>query len=629
LSSEIPLQPLNWCHRLQQREPAQGFASRAAALNGVDLSTLLQEVRISHLGVHQGTEASIREVAALGDLSAAETEALIRYTPVRHPDEQASSIAGEMFATGSVLRTSFRFCPYCVQEDVADFEGPVAARPWLRLEWMIAPIRSCSRHKVCLLEACGVQGRYQALDFASTMAERVLPELDRLSDEADPSPSTAFDEWVIARLDGVRDPCNWLDDAPLQAGILFCEALGVSELHPPKVMVRQFNTRDWATAAAAGFQVCSQGEATVHELLSRLVNAQMNTRGTLGILDTYGYVFRALRRTAHLPEYGKFRDAVRSHAFESLPLEAGTEVLGVALEKRRVHTARSASLETGVHSSTIRTLLARRGAKWAARGSGIRDHRLFFAAEEIDGLLASVRGSLSTPAIVKATGIPKWHLWSMISQGFMPTLSITQHKDPNAKHRIARADVEAVMNSLFDGAVPVECAGGRRLPIHLAIKAARTSVSNVIAFLFRPDPKWKGRLQGGTRYEHILIDADELIAAVRKDRPASGLRWEDVVQLIPGLNGAKISHLAALGVFEVTTGFSPNAQRHVSLLAPESVAAFRAQYVTLGELCRTTGMRPNQVIRRLQLAGIKNAFPPEQVSFHCYVRQAATQAMSA
>jgi hypothetical protein len=615
-----PIQALQWRHALQSREPAAGFASRLAALNGVGLGTFLRDMGIQHRGLDHGTEEAVRDVAALGGLADADAAALRRYTPRRLADERACTVAAERFGPGSVHRTYFRICPHCVAEDLARFEGPRAARPWLRLEWLIDHVRSCGRHQVALMDTKPIRRRFQTFDFAETIGAQVLPELDRLTGEAGRAPRSAYEDWIVARIDGTRDPANWLDDVPLSAGIAFCEGLGVSAIHPPKVRTAGFGRTEWAAAGAEGFLVASRGEDSVRELLERLVGAQAGTRGVLGLRDTYGYVYGLLHRAMSDPGLEKFRDAVRRHAFDTLPLEPGTDVLGVELEARRVHTVRSASLVSGAHSRTIRRMLVRKGVPEAAKGSGLRDHRVTVRAEEVEAALTKLKDAMTAPAVIEATGIPRLHLRSMIAQGFLATLT-DSHKEAHAKHRVARTDVDALMQRLFAGAEQVGAPTGRQMTIMAARLAATASVDDIVGFVLRGELRWKGRLGREPRYEHLLVDADEITALIRKEPAMSGLTKAEVERLVPGIGTTSVNGLVALNVLDTAQEFSPEARRLVRVITRESAEAFRDRYVALGELCEWTGLHHKKVRQHLRQGGIEEAFPYESAGAFFYVRR--------
>lgn len=626
MSTDSAIQPLGWAHPLQKREPASAFASRLAALNGVDLRTLMADMAIPQSDVFCGTEAATRDIAALGGLGAADTEELIRYTPLRLPSNGATRVGSERLGKRTVSRAFIRYCPHCIREDIETFKGPEAARPWLRGEWLIENVRSCRRHNVWLALAAPIDGRGGAPDFAATISRTALRNLNALLRDAVPSPPSAFEDWIVARLDGIRQASNWLDDMPLRVGIEFCEALGVSSLHPPRAGVGKFSTIQWARAAEEGFGLASAGEKGMEPMLSRLVQQQSTTRGQMGLFDTYGYVVRRLRRTGKDPDFEKARAALRRHAIEYLPLAPGTDVLGETLDRRRLHTIHTASVETGVNVRAIRTVLVRKGLYTADAAAGLTNHRINLSVEEFEREIRRLGDAVNADTVKQITGIPRNHLTSLISLGLLPSLTDFNNIE-RAKHRFARDDVDGLMERLFRGAEAVTDATERQMTIQRARLIALAKLDDLLRWVHDGTLRWKGRLGNELRYENLLVDVDEVVSLIRNNREITGVHYDSVGQFIPGLTGTAAIALARLGAFQTLEEFSSRSRRAVNALTPESVKDFRERYITLVELCRIGGFAPKRGVNRMRAAGVEPAFPYDAIRVKVYPRHAAMAAM--
>lgn len=616
------LEPLGWRHPLQHRETAVGFASRLSVLNGANLENFARDMRLSARDLDLGFDWALMDLAVLGGLDPAGVDALRRYSPTRIDGERASVLAGERLGASSVTRTFFRFCPCCVAEDLASFEGARAARPWLRLEWTISHVRSCRQHDVALVNAAPVRKAFQPFDFSETMAADVLPDLDRLVGDAVPATHSAFEDWIVARLDGIRDHGNWLDGFPLGAGIAFCEALGVSALHEPKVQTKFLKERAWAEAGAEGFRLASGGEEGLQGLFARLVAGQADKRGVLGLRDTYGYVYGLLEKTVEQEEYASFRDAVRRHAFDNVPIEPGTVVLGEELKERRLHTVRSAAAVSGANSKTIRRLFARKGVEEARGGSGRTDHRVIVKADEVSAVATALKEAVASGVTLKIVGTTKRIFDRLVALGYLPTVNGSE-KEAYAKHRFSREAIDETMRRFFDGAVDVEEPGPRQMPLGAARHAAVCSTDDVLHMVFQGRLKWKGRLRGGTKYEDLLVDVDEVTALIRGETTKAGFAKADLEAFIPGLGASSYRKLIAAGVLETAEEFSPEARRVIPVVTRASGEAFKERYVTLGELRQRTGLHFKQIQQRLRQAGVSEAFPYEAVGTFFYVRAEA------
>lgn len=605
--------PLAFRHPLQPREPAAGFAARLAALNGRSLPEFLREMSISSRGLDVAEKSAIRQIAFLGS---AEADRLVRYTPLRK-GEKFYTVAGEVFLRKSIKRTYFSYCASCLTEDLDAFEGPLAARPWLRVEWMLTHMKSCPRHRTFLCEARPERMPFAHFDF-NEMIRQVVPRLAveaSMAAEADASP---FQDWLLARLQGVRRETNWLDGVPMYAAVAFCEALGVSSLHPPKVRTAKLTETDWAAAADEGYRIAYAGAEGLHALLSRLNRGQAATRGFWGPRDTYGYAYGLLQRTLADPAYEKFRNAVRSFAVETMPIEPGTDVLGVVAGERKIHTVRTAAKDSGLHALTVRRLFNRMGVEEAADASGKMDHRIVVKADDLAAIIAELRNALSSPAVEKHLGIPKDHLKQLVSDGHLKALAKSDRR--YGKRRFSLSDIEAFRRRWFDGAVEVAAASGRQVDIAEARRVSTCSISRLIEIVLSGKLKWKGRLAGRDDYMAIVVDADEVTRIVRSDASRSNLTKEEAERFLLVTRGPTVNALIRVGHLTVLEEFSPDARRNIPVVSRPSAETFRQRHVSLVELCQRTGLHHKQVRSQLSMSGIYPVLPEAEVGAFFYDR---------
>lgn len=620
MTVELPLQAMGWTPLLQHREIAQGFVSRLAVRNRVDLRQMMQDTGVRQADVERGGERATRKVAELGGLGMAKTDALIRFTPrrPREPGYGLPSVAGANLPAQSICLWRFRICPHCVADDLGTIEGPVSARPWLRLEWVMDHIRSCPRHHVALVSGTTVTGGYKRFDFSWAVAEEVLPRLDALRCSSKTLPSSPFEDWIMSRIDGVRDPSNWLDDVPLHAAIRFCEGLGISSLHKPKVAVSKLTESEWTAAGNEGLAIARGGEECIRQALGKLFDAQARTRGVLGLTDTYGYVCRVL--SGEDPAFEKFRGVVRRHAFDNLPLESGSLVLGERLPKRRLHSIRSAALAADTTHQTMRRIFVRLGIAEAAADSGLRDHRVLIEADRIEAELAHYRDAVTTCAARAATGIPRLHLDEIIARGFIRTV-FGSDAQAGAKHRLSKDDIRSFMRRLFDGAVPVTAPLPGRVDIMTARQVAGASIGDVVALIIGGRLTWKGRVGHGDRYERLLVDGSEVRTLLRTEPLRTGLTKQEAAKEIQGLRSDGVTTLVSEGLLDVTMEFCPLNRRRIEVLTRESVDAFKARYILFGEICRRTGLNREALRSALNGTGLTAVFSDRQQSTYIYERR--------
>ncbi|CAO4164105.1 TniQ family protein [Methylorubrum populi] len=615
--------PLNWKVPPHLREPAAGYASRLAALNGVDFVDLMRGSGISARAVHGGRKLAVTDVAILGGLDNAAAEMLARHTPYRGTKDALPGIGREKLGWTALRTASFRFCPHCVAQDLveAPHDVPVAARPWLRLEWMIEQIRSCSTHSVRLAETTrAVNG---IADFSKTMSNEVLPRLDHLRAAAEPAGSNDFEEWVRRRLDGTKDPDSWLDGMSMHAAIAACEWIGLERLGDVRAHRSRIDDAEMAAISHDGYRVAAAGVPGIERFLDTLV-ARGQAQGSLGMKPTYGCILTGLEDTLADPEHEAFRTIVRRHIMENIPLPAGSLVLGDVLAERRLHTISSAAEASATSRHTLRAIFARSGI--TSQIGDPNQPRLTVRVDQFEGRLREFAAALKIDEVVGAIGIPKKHLLELIARGMVPTLFGSREVN-KARHRVARADIDAFMNHLFQGSELVDVPNARQVPFGRACFIASTNIGDVVGLILAGRLGWKGRLRDGRRYTDMLVDADEVTRVLQGDAPQRrSLTKTEIGEEMEGMRLDVVGAMIQSGRLISVEEFCPTTRRRLRLVDRDSFEAFKARYVTLTEICHMRNIDARVAVKHLAAAGCIPAFDRASVGNAIYERTACLDA---
>jgi hypothetical protein len=620
---EVLPKPLSIRHDHQHLEPSMGFAARLAAVNGRTMRDLLHDMRIDRRALANGVPHAVRRLAALGSVCEAD---LVSSSPRRSGPGKPNAIGEEILGPRAVHRTHFRFCPHCLQEDLDAFGGPAHGRPWLRLHWTVDSVRSCPRHGVFTVDTAVAGSRFEHFDFSRAIRS-VLEDLPTLAAQATASPPSPFQDWLLRRLDGVRDPGNWLDHFPLYVGMEWCEALGLSALHPSRVRVSDLARRQLAEAADEGFRVSSLGGHGITDLLNTLNGGQRRTLGVWGLRDTFGPAYALLQKTAEDASFGPIRDLVRTFAIANVPMDPGTVVLGRAIDKPALATVRSIARSAGIHDNTARKLFEQKGLGRGGLEGGLTNHRVTVLVDQIDETFSRLNGSLFSSQIKREFQIPRTHLTALIAIGALPSLRLAGG-GPSTKHRFARTDVARLMERLLEGAEEVPVPTPRQLTIWDARAAACTSLENVLSMILDRRLAWKGRLAARSDYASVLVDADEIIGLVRVEPPRDGLTAGEAAVFIPGLKAESIPRLIEAGALSTTAEFSPQARRKVRVIPRSSALAFMRRYTTLGEFCRQHGFNAKRGEAMLRRLGVPTAFDPTAILAFVYERSSVEAAVT-
>ena len=296
MTDGMDITPLEWCRPPKPREPAGGYASRLAALNRIELWELASAYGLSAQAINAGHDTAVRAVARFAGLDHDQEGAMDRATP-RLRGRLDAELSGQRLVHGGIHTRFFRYCPHCLAADLetGPSDIPVAARPWLRLEWLVEQVRSCPEHGV-FMEQSNRTEPGQVLDFARTVSTEILPHLARLRSESVPASPNPFEDWVMRRLTSRDGAASWLDAMPVHAAISTCEDLGVSALHDAGVSMRRLTLKDWSDISMEGFRIASGGRESVDAFLTTLVG-RARARGRVGLKETYGYLFLSLGRS--------------------------------------------------------------------------------------------------------------------------------------------------------------------------------------------------------------------------------------------------------------------------------------------------------------------------------------------
>ncbi|GJD30980.1 hypothetical protein PMNALOAF_2232 [Methylobacterium adhaesivum] len=494
----------------------------------------------------------------------------------------------------------------------------MAARPWLRLEWLVEQIRSCREHGV-FLEQSNRTEPGQVLDFSRTVSAEILPHLARLRSESVPAGPNPFEEWVMRRLACRDGDTSWLDAMPVHAAISTCEGLGVSALHDAGVSMRGLTLKDWSDASLEGFRIASGGRESVHGFLTTLVG-RARDRGRIGLKETYGYLILSLGRSVTDPAFKPIRDVVREHAFAHLPLEAGIKVLGEILDRKRVHTVFSAAVASNTTWPTMRKLMARRGLGPSSDLAEPKGRsRAAVDVDRISSLIADHAGSIGSTEVMGRIGITRKHLLELVARGLVPTLA-GPDKAARAKNRFRPADIDAFIENLFTGAVDIEVPNARQVPLGAARASAAANIGDLFDAIVGGKLAWKGSLRGGRRFTDLLVDADEVMRVMRTEAPKAGLQKNEVGSVVPGLRTEVVAALIATGQLSVVEEFCPRNRRRIPVVTRESVDAFRDRYVTVAEVGKVMDVPARMALRILRQAGRKAAFDVDTAKAWIFAR---------
>lgn len=562
-------------------------------------------------------------IDVLGSITLTNPELLRRFSPI--PSDSMAVIGQERLQRVSVRHQRCMFCPECVREDLARFDGPEASRPWLRLEWIISHYRSCDRHNVMLVSTPIKDNSWTFFDFANEMRE-VIPSLHAICRSTSKVPPSPFQDWLTRRLESGRDPGAFLDRMELYAAIDFCEALGLSILsdqHRPinsntgchTTRSKVLPATELARAADAGFAFATHGEPEIRKCLGDLMQSKLTVPGPWQLRDTFGRLFALLESTVDNPDYAEARQLLRRFIIEKIPVAAGSIVLGEIVPQQLVHTVTSIAEASGFTGSTIRRILVRKGVLVDQSASSYPNHRTIIKSEVARSLIEDLKSALTTAKVSELTYLHRIEVRQLVKSGILQPIADIE-KERDGKLLIAQSTVTSFLEGLYARAEVVSDRSALHIPY---LELPRERRLKLIEPLFS-GRLWTGLLGGVRDFRSLLLDAQEVDGALSLQRARTGLKKSEAAKMIVGMENGAIPKLISSGHLECFKGFCPKARRMLSLIPRSSVAAFQLTYVSPVEIALSAGHGPHTIVARLSRAGLQPVFDAKTFRATFYLR---------
>ncbi|MDF2234174.1 TniQ family protein [Albimonas sp. CAU 1670] len=585
-------------------ETPLSFATRLAALHTGDrLTPFLTDLGIRADRLARGDETSVRRLCEVADV---DREAALANTAIggerRRYRLRGFDISAEFLANPATV-----FCPACLREDDARDPRAALARRG-RLAWTLRPVRTCPAHGIALVQRAP-KGYDDKLHELAVRAPERGEALDRLVDAAEARSVSPLQTYVERRLAGEAGPA-WLDAQSLEQSARACEMLGALVAVGPKASVSAFTSCDWDRAGRAGFAAAAEGEcgirAALHEVQAtfRATGAQPGPRKVFGRF--YEWLFASRGEKAP----GDIRRILGEHICETMELDVGREVLGVAIEKRRLHSVATLAAETGSDRRTLRNLLAARSLV------GKDDHAVYdvFDAEAGRAVAATLQRVAHAIILPKILGCSRPQAEALIDERVLPPLA--EGCAPGNKHKAVDArNVETLLALLASEAPTVEAAPIGLVPIAKAAEKAKVAGIEIIHLVLGGFLETVVRLEGQGGFAGVLVDPGEVrreirhhligispIEAFGRLRIPVRSGWALTDDDLPG--GALLSPIEVQGA---------NGRHLVRRFDEAEVDALASRLMSIARLSTETSLSRQEVRRRLRAASVRPMLTEDQI----------------
>jgi hypothetical protein len=500
-------------------------------------------------------------------------------------------------------------------DDIAHSSHPPAAAAYGRSHWQLDAVRSCPEHELELIEIPPVAD-LRARDFAG-LVEPYLANLDALPRRAISRSDTAFQQYLVARLDKSASPVGFLDELEFHAASRLCEMLGASLCFEENRKLETLSNRDWLTAGEAGFSFARGGREGVRAALREFQRryTDYSKSGKDGPQAIFGRFFKWAAFNCEGAAYSPIRDILHEHIVETMPIESGTILLGKAVDRRKIHSVRSASQEIGAHPKQLRKILKAIGAL-----SPLDDDKLnafaFFDAEQYAETLEDIRDAMPLRGASEYIGAGRVHGKLLFERGFIQSLVKKSVEHGIQEHLFSKRELDRFLARLFEQAASADQPNSEGfVSIPTAAKRANCSSTEIVHLVLNGEIESR-RLSGPATFLALRVNYEEVRSKVRGEY-AEEVTAREASVIIRTTDGA-IKALIDGKIFPTRTMTNPKNRCPVQVIPLSAIEGFRQTYCTSVEISRDVGIGPRRIERIAREHGIPPELPREKyrVSFY-------------
>ena len=593
-------------------ETPESYVSRLARANGIEsASQFAGDLGIGFQHVLAGRDDALAKVAELAGVA---PEALSREACARFGN--LWTLRGQTLARDGLTRGIRHVCAACFADDARDSNLPPGSACRGLSTWQVAHLRTCHVHGLAMGPLTVPSAGWIA---ERDLAARVGPFVDRLEAFAlaqAPRKQSPLEAYLSARLDGAASPHRWLDALPFHAAAKACEMVGAVYVFGKMQNLDLLGDADWHKAGAEGYGILVGGPVGIDAFLADLRRSHDRGRAVAnGPQAWFGRLYTWLAFNNRDPGYGPLRDLITRHLADNVPLAPGQKVFGGEVAERRVHSLRTAFLETGVHPTRLRKILAFAG-HLAADDVG-SDHQVTFNAVATHDLLRRLTGAYTGQDLPSALNAKRVQAKLLVRAGFLKPVVAGADADVGWKC-YAREDVEKFLADLSRDAVPVAAAPDGAYPMQDAAKRACCHSSEIVTLILNRRLAWVGRVKGVRGYGAILVDVSEVRRLVRGEELGGVPPSAAYKQL--RMNWRSMTALIADGVIRTTIKRHPSHRVPVPVITQEEAERFGRAYVSLFEAARELGVHHMKLKCFLSGLGVEPTLVRERYHASFYLR---------
>jgi hypothetical protein len=530
--------------------------------------------------------------------------------------ERRYSIRNQALVRDGLSRKALRVCPHCLLNDLDKRTDPLAVRPFGRAVWLIDSIRTCPHHSVGLIAVADDGHPQRVHDFAN-LIQHALPRMAQVAEEAPRRSMSVFERHLLDRCEGLETKhAPFLQSLPFYAAAKICEVIGAIVTHGIRFRVERLTDSEWYHAGAAGFQIASGGEDGIRTFLSSLQDRFASTKGDWGPRLVFGRLYEWLAHESEDDAYQPLRNIIQRHVIETMPIGPGEEIFGQEVTVRRLHSVRSASLETGAHPKRLRKLLHAAGHV-SLESLALSDERVMFDALETKDFLARVSEAMNLRQAGEYLNAPRPHERLLVDAGFIQPF-VRGGTGSLRDFAFAKRDLDAFLERLLERASDEGAIDGTLVPILNAAKRACCSSVEIVHLILDLKLTRIGRRSGVAGYLSVLVDPEEVKPFVQRQVNGS-LSLREVEQRLRTKTQV-VKALIDHGHLPSRVEVNPVNRCPRQVVDTGDLEHFMSQFISLHVAAMVRGVHFRKLKTMLAFSKIDPVFPPSEVHAAFYDR---------
>ncbi|MFC2970195.1 TniQ family protein [Acidimangrovimonas pyrenivorans] len=547
-------------------------------------------------------KCSTSSVERLRDMTGVSKER-IREGAYVHERDRTFVHRGERFGTHFSASAFTTFCPACLLDDTGPGNLSASMRVG-RVNWFFMPVRSCPKHGIELSRTRNTHYSQGFQDMAIVAPSDV--ELARLVDESDQRKVSPLQLYVENRFDGAHGPA-WLDGQTIDQAAKACEMVGACLEFGAHCKLDHLTDAQWDQAGAAGFEAAAKGEEGLRLAMDQIRQDHREGDKKGGPQAVFGRLYQWLQFNKSNRDRGPIRTVVREYILDTMAIEAGTNLFGEIVDRRRFHSVCSLSKATGLHPKTLNRALSRAGLLSIENEDTI-DNSACADASEAEALALRIRNSLPIKRVPEYLNCNRTQAQALVRQGIVRQLCPDLGDRGGVLTGVAIDELETFLVRFRTRGQAVAVASDGMLDLIAASEIARLPVVDIVQLVLDGKLERLELLPEELRFRSVLVDPDEVREVSSKNGEDLGFAQDKVASLF----GLTSSHVNALRTQCDDTGRpflngTPLANARGTIrfrYASEEVERFAQDYVSLVELAENQGKTPREVKKELLDQGI-------------------------